>query len=87
LMMAIFLSTFMYIRVYITSTNHVMALALSISMFCIVSFSIIFGSSVPLIMTKLNFDPASSAAPVLATCMDVIGVSVTCIVSNNMLSS
>jgi hypothetical protein len=30
-------------------------------------------------------DPASGAAPILATCMDLLGVSVACMVSNYYL--
>ncbi len=54
-------------------------------MFCIVSFSVLVGSFTPLLLTRMNLDPASGAAPVIATFMDIVGVFVACLVSNNLL--
>lgn len=56
------------------------------------------GSFIPIMLSKFGFDPArfwslqlrkliriSGAAPILATCMDLVGVTVACVVCNAML--
>lgn len=44
------------------------------SLFSVILFSTILGSAVPFILHKVKVDPAYSAGPLLATCMDILGV-------------
>lgn len=78
------LACFMFLRVYFSVWQIDVTLALTLSMFFIVSFSVLFGLSVPLVLTSLGMDTSSGAgttfiylgysflAPVLATLMDVV---------------
>lgn len=52
------LSCIMFFRVFITSHNFSVALALSVTMFFIVLVSIFMGAFVPLTLSKFGFDPA-----------------------------
>jgi len=84
--MASLLSLVMYARVFLTSSDMNAAFALSLSMLIIVGSSIVLGSMVPLLLSKIDFDPASGAAPILTTIMDLFGILAACIVCNNILS-
>jgi magnesium transporter len=44
------------------------------ALFCIVIFSTLLGSFIPFLLHKIKLDPAYSAGPLLATCMDILGV-------------
>lgn len=44
------------------------------ALFCIVIFSTILGCGIPFFLHKIKLDPAYSAGPLLATCMDILGV-------------
>jgi magnesium transporter len=71
-------------RVYLTYYDLLSASVISISLFFIVIASIFSGSLIPLILDRLNIDPAHSAAPFLATLMDIIGVLIYCFVCSKM---
>jgi magnesium transporter len=68
-----------FLRVYY-SFNLMSALAINASLFVIVVFSTILGSIIPVILQFLGFDPAHSAAPFLATLMDILGVLIYCLI-------
>lgn len=44
------------------------------ALFCIVIFSTILGCCIPFFLHYIKLDPAYSAGPLLATCMDILGV-------------
>lgn len=45
-----------------------------IALFCIVILSTFLGSTIPFLLQYIKLDPAYSAGPLLATCMDIFGV-------------
>lgn len=79
---ALILGATAFVRVYFTSHDLAGSIAVSVSLMTIVSISIAIGSSIPVILQRLNIDPAHSAGPVLATLIDILGVVIYCKVSN-----
>ncbi len=61
-----------------THTPHTMPLALTVggAVFIIVIWGTLIGSMLPLILDKLGMDPAASSAPLVATLMDVSGLTI-----------
>lgn len=74
-----------FARVLFTYHDLLSACAISLSLFLIVIASIFSGALIPLILDRLNIDPAHSAAPFLATLMDIVGVLIYCVVCSKML--
>lgn len=87
LMLAIILGAFSFLRIYFTYGAQYLlkGLAVSVSLSAIVLVSIALGSTMPLLLKKLNMDPAHSAGPVLATLMDVIGLLLYCFICQMLL--
>lgn len=79
--MALILGITAFGRVYLTSSNIVASIAVSASLSAIVLVSIIVGSTMPVFLRKIKVDPAYSAGPVLATLMDILGISIYCTLS------
>lgn len=71
-------------RVYFSHYDLISAAAISLALFLIVIVSIISGSLIPLLLDRLNIDPAHSAAPFLATLMDILGVMIYCFVCSKI---
>ncbi len=82
LTLGIILVVFCFIRVYLTHKDLVAAFALCSALFCIVVTSMTLGTLIPLLLNRLSIDPAHSAAPFLATMMDVIGILILCVIAN-----
>ena len=74
-----------FLRVYFFSHNLLGAFAISIALFIIVLMAMFLGTLLPLLLERLNLDPAHSAAPFLATLMDIFGVLIICIVASMLL--
>jgi magnesium transporter len=71
-----------FIRIYVHTPEHSMgALAVSVALSVIVIVSNLLGSLIPIVLRRLNVDPAFSAGPVLATIMDILGLYIYCQVS------
>jgi|SaaInlLV_10m_DNA_2_1039722.scaffolds.fasta_scaffold00006_23 magnesium transporter len=73
-------------RVYAFHQNLTTTIAICLSLFLIVITSIILGSLIPLLLKKMRFDPAHSAAPFIATMMDILGVIIYCFVFSKFLT-
>ena len=68
-----------FIRVRLTAGGSTFESAIiSLSLGLIVMLSAMLGSCMPLILKKLNIDPAFSAGPFLATIMDILGTLIFC---------
>lgn len=81
-MIAALLSTVSFLRVLITNPGHFwLNIAVSTSLGIIVVVSVMLGSLIPVMLKRLNLDPALSAGPFLATLMDVFGLLIYCYVS------
>mmetsp|Transcript_13494 Transcript_13494/g.24836 ORF Transcript_13494/g.24836 Transcript_13494/m.24836 type:complete len:84 (+) Transcript_13494:736-987(+) len=61
-------------------------LAITLSLFSIVFFSIIFGATLPLLLKSLGVDPAHSSTSIQVI-MDILGVVLTVVVSTLFLDS
>lgn len=89
LLMAIALATILglaaFARVYISVGKIFESLTVSLSLSMIVLVSVMLGSLIPLVLKKLNIDPAFSAGPFLATVMDILGVLIYCLMSKFIL--
>ena len=85
LMIAGILGVVSFARVYILHGYILGSLAVSISLSLIVLTSVVLGSCIPLILRKLNLDPAFAAGPFLATLMDIIGLIIYCKISSMIL--
>jgi len=79
------LSTISFARVWIMHGNLLAAFAISASLFCIVCVSMLLGTLIPLTLHHFKIDPAHSAAPFLATLMDVIGILIYCSICGYIL--
>ncbi|HBL98276.1 TPA: magnesium transporter [Candidatus Dependentiae bacterium] len=86
LMIGAILGAFAFVRVFLWHADLWSAVAVSCSLTAIVVVSVMLGSAIPLVLKKFNFDPAHSAGPLLATLMDIIGLSIFCVISSFILS-
>ena len=85
IVIASLLVTFGFFRVYYFYRDVVSALAINISLFFIVLMSMLLGAMIPILLERLNIDPAHSAAPFLATLMDILGVLIYCFICSKIL--
>jgi magnesium transporter len=85
IVMATLLAGFGFLRVMWTQNNVVVALTINFALFLIVVTSMLIGSLLPLLLERLNFDPAHSAQPFLSTLMDIIGMLIYCLISSWIL--
>merc|ERR1712232_1151737 len=78
--LALLLFVASFVRCVVFQVRGVECLAICLSMFCIVFTSTLLGAALPLILRKLNIDPAHAGATIQVV-MDISGVSLTCVVS------
>ena len=74
------------IRGALSSSSYPEVLAITFSLVTIVFISIVFGSILPLILFYFKIDPAHSSTSIQVI-MDILGVCITCIVSNFLLDT
>ena len=60
------------------------AFTLSISLIIVMIYAAIFGTFIPLILNKINIDPALATGPFITTMNDVIGLLIYFIISEYM---
>jgi len=85
IIMAAILVVLSFSRVYLIHRDFISSCAISISLFLIIIASMVLGTLIPLIFERLGIDPAHSAAPLLATVMDILGMFIYCLVCNSIL--
>ncbi len=75
-----------FIRVFLfhQSDSYAEALAISLSLFLIVFFSVLIGVLLPLALQAMGLDPVN-AAPSIQVIMDILGVFITCVVCSYLL--
>jgi len=78
LFIATLLSVISFGRVWIMHGDLGAAFVISVSLFAIVCVSMLLGTLIPLTLHHFKIDPAHSAAPFLATLMDIIGILLYC---------
>jgi magnesium transporter len=82
----IILVVFNVFRVLLTPGCTIPSLAtISVALLLIVLSSALLGTLIPIILDHFDIDPANSAAPFIATLMDIIGVSIYCLIANLLL--
>ncbi len=54
--------------------DEIIALVLALSMVSIVMIGCMIGMSLPFVLSKFNFDPASASAPLITSVCDAVGV-------------
>ncbi len=84
-LMSFVLSIVAFIRVYWSCHELLNAFIISFSLFLIVVTSMALGALIPIMLERFDMDPAHSAAPFLATLMDVLGVLIYCFVCSKLL--
>lgn len=83
--LAFILGTIAFVRAYLSAATIIESLVVSVSLGAIVVVSVILGAMIPLILKKLNIDPAFSAGPFLATLMDILGILIYCYIAKMIL--
>ena len=82
---AFLLTVVSFFRVFLFKHDILIASTVSAALFVIVVMSMLLGTLLPLLLERLNLDPAHSAAPFLATLMDILGVLVYCFIVSRVL--
>lgn len=85
LVLALVLSVVGFGRAYLATHSMIHSLAISSALFTIVFVAVNLGSCIPLVLRRLNIDPAFSAGPFLATLMDILGTLIYCYVCQLIL--
>jgi magnesium transporter len=83
--LATILVSFAFLRVYLQRNSFMEAVAVSVALFLVVLIAMFLGTLLPLILERFNLDPAHSAAPFLATIMDIVTVLLFCFVVSRLL--
>ncbi|WP_331279659.1 magnesium transporter [Oceanobacillus salinisoli] len=65
--------------------NILLAVIVGVSILCTLSIATIVGSIVPLIINKLNVNPAIASGPFITTINDILGLLIYCSIANAML--
>jgi len=73
-LLALILGFTAFIRAFYTSGMFWQSFVVGLTLGTIVMTAVALGSFIPLVLKRLNIDPAFSAGPFLATMMDIIGV-------------
>ena len=66
-----------------TTTN--LGVVIGLSIFCSMTIATAVGASVPIILKKLNYDPAISTGPFVTTAIDIIGVALYFLIASTIL--
>lgn len=66
--------------------DEMVALVLALSMVSIVMIGCVIGMSLPFVLNRLNFDPASASAPLITSVCDATGVVIYLFIASQILS-
>lgn len=75
------LASLSFVRTYIGNENLLGSITVSLSLLSIIFFSVLLGSTMPVILKRVGIDPAHAAGPILATLIDVVGLFIYCLIS------
>jgi magnesium transporter len=74
------------VRVFLTPGSTLPSLAaIALSLLSIIISSAFLGTFIPMLLDHFGVDPANSAAPFISTLMDIIGVSIYCVIASLIL--
>ena len=65
--------------------DAVVSLVLALSMVCVVMIGCVIGMSLPFMLNKLGFDPASASAPLITSVCDASGVAIYLFIASKFL--
>lgn len=65
--------------------DAVVSLVLALSMVCVVMIGCVIGMSLPFVLNKLGFDPASASAPLITSVCDASGVAIYLFIASKFL--
>ncbi len=85
LILAFILGVVAFVRAYISAASVIESLTISFALGAIVIVSVMLGAIIPLILKRINIDPAFAAGPFLATLMDIFGILIYCCVAKLIL--
>lgn len=88
IVIAVVLFAVTFSRIYFMPGSNVdmlSTIAIGISLFFIINMSMVLGTSIPFILERFGIDPAHSAAPFLATLMDILGIFIYCAICSRIL--
>jgi magnesium transporter len=68
------LGSILFIVVVLWLRNYRLATLLGLCLFCVVSWATVVGTLVPLLLYKINVDPALATGPFLTTFDDILGI-------------
>jgi len=85
IIMALILVVVGFARVHMSGYDLLSSFVISFSLFLIVVTSMFLGALIPLVLERFDIDPAHSAAPFLATLMDILGVLIYCYICSKFL--
>ena len=83
--LALILASVAFVRSYLSAATLAESFAISVSLGVIVIVSVMLAVCIPLVLKRLNIDPAFSAGPFLATVMDILGILIYCYVTKLLL--
>jgi magnesium transporter len=69
----LFLSLIVAIFTYTFQTSWILSLSISIALLSVIIFASLFGIIVPLVLHKMNIDPAVATGPFITTSNDILG--------------
>ncbi|MBN1414956.1 MAG: magnesium transporter [Bacteroidales bacterium] len=72
----IFLSALIFLYNILISDSFALTLTVSAALFSVILFASVFGSLVPMVLHRLNVDPALATGPFITTINDIIGLSI-----------
>ncbi|ALF59089.1 magnesium transporter [Psychrobacter urativorans] len=78
--MAVAISIIGYIR-----GDEVVSLVLALSMMCVVMIGCVIGMSLPFVLNKMGFDPATASAPLITSVCDASGVVIYLFIASKFL--
>jgi len=84
--LALILGLTSFARVYFTHGKLLHSFVISFSLSMIVLVSVTLGSMIPLLLKRLNIDPAFAAGPFLATLVDILGILIYCYIGKIILT-
>lgn len=77
-LLGLLLAVTAFVRAYITSGSLLGSVTIATAVAAVVVVSMIIGSTIPVLLRRINVDPAYAAGPVLATLMDILGLWIYC---------
>ena len=73
-------------KYFFTDNNTTnLGIVIGLSIFCSMTIATAVGASVPIILKKLNYDPAISTGPFVTTAIDIIGVALYFLIASTIL--